>query len=123
MRTIELMGDLIAEKDNEINDKRQAYENIHIRAQLIKYNWCASISHHFTSTDFENFDHIEKIILAMIPLTDACRANFVSLLPTLDKLNDVYQKKNLNEDSTFTDLITNIQHLQTNLKQITSNDL
>ncbi|CAF3519400.1 unnamed protein product [Adineta steineri] len=123
MRTIELMGDLIAEKDNEMNDKRQAYENIHIRAQLIKHNWCASISHHFSSTDFENFDHIEKIILAMIPLTDACRTNFVSLLPTLDKLNDVYQKKNLNEDSTFTDLITNIQHLQTNLKQITSNDL
>ncbi|CAF1056521.1 unnamed protein product [Adineta steineri] len=123
MRTIELMGDLIAEKDSEMDDKRQAYENIHIRAQLIKHNWCASISHHFSSTDFENFDHIEKIILAMIPLTDACRTNFVSLLPTLDKLNDVYQKKNLNEDSTFTDLITNIQHLQTNLKQITSNDL
>ncbi|CAF1070055.1 unnamed protein product [Adineta steineri] len=123
MRTIELMGDLIAEKDNEMDDKRQAYENIHIRAQLIKHNWCASISHHFSSTDFENFDHIEKIILAMIPLTDACRPNFVSLLPTLDKLNDVYQKKNLNEDSTFTDLITNIQHLQINLKQITSNDL
>ncbi|CAF4364894.1 unnamed protein product, partial [Adineta steineri] len=26
MRTIELMGDLIAEKDNEMDDKRQAYE-------------------------------------------------------------------------------------------------
>lgn len=67
-----------------------------------------------------NFDQIEKLLTAMISFTDACRTNFMSLLPTLEKLNDVYTKANPNEVSTFTDLLTN---LRTQLKQTSSNDL
>jgi len=59
----------------------------------------------------------------MIPLTDACRNDFVSLLPILEKLNDIYVKNHLNQDSTYIDILINIQNLRTNLQQTSSEEL
>ncbi|UJR31461.1 hypothetical protein I4U23_018951 [Adineta vaga] len=124
MRVIELMNDLITEKDQATDDNRQAYENIDIRDRLVKHDWCTKISHRLTSIDTDNSDHIEKTLIAMIPLADACRTNFLSLLSTLDKFNDVYTKTNLNEDSLDTNILTNIESLRMKLQQTTSsNDL
>ncbi len=89
----------------------------------MKHDWCSRISDRLTSTDIHDFDHIGKTLTAMIPLADACRINFVSLLPILDKLTDVYTKENLNEDSIHIDILSDIQNLRTNLMQISSSDL
>ncbi len=59
----------------------------------------------------------------MIPLTDACRIDYMSLLPTLDKLDDIYTKHHLDKDSTYNDILTNIKYLRTNLHETLSNDL
>ncbi len=59
----------------------------------------------------------------MIPLTDACRMDFLSLLPILDKLNDIYTKNHLNDNSTYIDILINIQNLRTTLQQTSSIDL
>ncbi|CAF1145651.1 unnamed protein product [Adineta ricciae] len=120
LRAIELMNDLIVEKDQETADKRNVYDSIDIRDRLVKYDWCAKVSHRLTSNDMHNFDQIERLLTAMISFTDVCRTNFMSLLPMLEKLNDVYTKANPNEVSTFTDLLTN---LRAQLKQTSSNDL
>jgi molecular chaperone GrpE (heat shock protein) len=47
----------------------------------------------------------------------------MSLLPTLDKLNDIYTKHHLDKDSTYNDILTNIKYLRTNLHETLSNDL
>jgi hypothetical protein len=90
---------------------------------LVKYGWCSRISHHLTVIDHKDFNQIEKILIALIPLTDACRIDYMSLLPTLDKLNDIYTKHHLDKDSIYNDILTNIQNLRTNLNEISSNDL
>ncbi|CAF3297776.1 unnamed protein product [Rotaria sp. Silwood2] len=122
-RTMELMNDLITEKDQATDDNQHAYENIHIRDELVKHNWCSYMSRYLISIDLNDFNQIEKIAMAMIPLTDACRNDFVSLLPIIDKLNDIYTKTNLNEYSTYADFLTNIQNLRKNLLQTLSIDL
>lgn len=61
----------------------------------------------------------EKILMAMIPLTDACRMQFVSSLPILD----IYMNNHLNQDSIDNDTLTNIQNLRTNLQKNLSKDL
>jgi hypothetical protein len=50
----------------------------------------------------------------MISLIDVCRLDFVSLIPTLDKFNNVY---------TNDDLSNNIQILLRKLRQRSSDDL
>jgi len=97
--------------------------SIHIRDQLVKHGWCLRISHYLQTVDYNDFDQIEKILIAMIPLTDACRMDFLSLLPILDKLNDIYTKNHLNDDSTYIDILINIQNLRTTLQQTSSIDL
>jgi hypothetical protein len=59
----------------------------------------------------------------MMPITDVCRTDFVSLLPILDRLNDMYTKNNDNEDSTYIDILHNIQNLRNSLLQKSSIDL
>ena len=97
--------------------------SIHIRNELIKHGWCSHISHHLTTINHNNFDQIEKLIMAMIPLTDACRIEFVTLLPILDKLNDIYGNNSFNQDSLYIDISSNLQNLRKNLQQISSIDL
>lgn len=94
--------------------------SIHILNQLVDYGWCARISARLTSFDIDNFDHIDKTINTMIPLIDICHTDFISLIPTLDKFNMFYMKKN---DSTFMDILTNIQTLLTKLRQRSPDDL
>ncbi|CAF3732255.1 unnamed protein product [Rotaria sp. Silwood1] len=120
LRAILLMNDLIIEKDQAMNDKQHIYENIHIRDELVKYNWCSYISHYLISIDLNDFDQIDKLLIAMISLTDVCRNDFVSLVPILDKLNDIYTTTNPNEYSTYMNILTNIQKLRKNLLQISS---
>ncbi|CAF1589569.1 unnamed protein product [Rotaria sp. Silwood1] len=120
LRAILLMNDLIIEKDQAMNDKQHIYENIHIRDELVKYNWCSYISHYLISIDLNDFDQIDKLLIAMISLTDVCRNDFVSLVPILDKLNDIYTTTNPNEYSTYMNILTNIQKFRKNLLQISS---
>ncbi len=89
--------------------------SIEIRDQLVVHGWCSRLSIRFSSF---NTDEFEKTIHAMIPLIDVCRANFISLIPILDKL-----KTNLNDDLTYTDMLNNIQILLTKLRQRSSDDL
>ncbi len=96
------------------------FSSIHIRDQLIKHGWCSRISHHLTVIDHNDFDQMEKLLMAMIPLTDACRIDFVSLLPLLEKLDDIYTKNPLHDDSRYIEILTN---LRTNLQRTLSNDL
>lgn len=96
---------------------------IYIRDQLVKHNWCPFISQYLTSIDLNDFGQIEKILTAMIPLADACRIDFVSLVPILDKLDDIYANNKHNEYPTYIDVLTNIQNLRQSLQQTSSNDL
>ncbi|CAF3698496.1 unnamed protein product [Rotaria socialis] len=123
LRVIQLMNDLIIEKDQATDDKRLVYENIDIRDQLVKHNWCSYISHHLISIDLNEYDQIEKILAALIPLADACRNDFVSLIPVIDKLNDIYGNQNLNEYSTYMDFLSNLQNLRRILLQTSATDL
>lgn len=97
--------------------------SINILEQLVKHNWYSYLSHYLMSIDLNEFDQIEKILMALIPLTDACRDDFVSLLPILDKLNDVYSRHNLNEYSTYINVLTNLQTLRRTLSQAAETDL
>jgi hypothetical protein len=99
------------------------YFSIHIRDELVKHGWCVRVSHLLTSIDPNNFDQIEKILMSMIPLTDVCRNDFVSLLPILDELNDIYTKLNHNDGSSYTEMLNNIQNLRLNLRQSLGSDL
>jgi hypothetical protein len=90
---------------------------------LVDHGWCSRISTRLTSLDIEDFDYIEKIITAMISLIDDCRMNFISLIPTLDKIHNIYTKKNINDDLSYTDILNNIQILLTKLRQRSSDDL
>jgi hypothetical protein len=85
---------------------------------LIKHGWCSRISHHLSAIDPNDLDHTEKLLMAMITLTDACRIDFVSSLSILEKL-----KNHLNENSSHVDLLTHIEYLQANLEETFSNDL
>jgi hypothetical protein len=53
----------------------------------------------------------------MISLIDVCRKEFVSLIPTLDKFNNVYN------DLSDMDMLDNIKILLTKLQQRSSDDL
>jgi hypothetical protein len=87
--------------------------SIDIRDQLVKHGWCSRISHHLSTIDPNDFDQIEKLLTVMIPLTDACRIDFVSSLSILEKL-----KNHLNAD-----LLIQIENLRTNLEKSFPNDL
>jgi hypothetical protein len=90
---------------------------------LVERGWCSRLSTILTSIDLNDFDQIEKTLMVMMPITDVCRADFVSLLPILDRLNDMYTKNNDNEDSTHIDILHNIQNLRNSLLQKSSIDL
>ncbi len=60
--------------------------SIEIRDQLVAHGWCSRLSTRFTSFNPDDIDYIEKIIATMISFIDDCRANFISLIPTLVKL-------------------------------------
>ncbi len=85
--------------------------SIYIRNQLVDHGWCTGISARLPSFDTDDFDHIEKTIAAMIPLTDICRKDFISLILTLEKFNNMYP----NDD--------NIRIILTKLRQRSSDDL
>ncbi|CAF1525871.1 unnamed protein product [Rotaria sp. Silwood1] len=123
VRALTLMYDLIIEKDQAMDNKKEAYKNIHILNQLVDYGWCSRISTRLTLFDIDNFDHIEKTIHAMIPFINICHQDFIHLIPILDKLYKIYTKNNLNNDLTYTDIINNIQILLTKLQQKLSDDL
>ncbi|CAF1186659.1 unnamed protein product [Rotaria sordida] len=123
VRALTLMNDLIIEKEQVMDNKQDAYKDIHILNQLVDYGWCASISTRLTLFDTDNFDHIEKIIHAMIPFIDICHRDFIHLIPTLDKFHKIYIKNNLNNDSIYTDMLNNIHIILTKLRQRSSDDL
>ncbi len=89
------------------------FSSIDIRDQLVKHGWCSRISYHLSTTDPNDYDQIEKLLTVMIPLTDACRMEFVSSLSILEKLNN----------NLHVDLIRQIENLRTNLEKSFSSDL
>ena len=78
---------------------------------------------HLTQMDRTDLDQIEKILMALIPLTDICQNNFVSLIPILDELHNVYTKTKDNEDSIYINILTNLRNFRRSLQQISSKDL
>jgi len=120
IRAITLMNDLIIEKDQVMDNKREAYADIQILNQLVDHGWCSRISSRLISFDIDEFDYIEKTINAMIPLIDICRKDFISLIEILEKLNKIYT---LNDDLSYKDILNNIQILLTKLRQRSSDDL
>jgi hypothetical protein len=99
------------------------FSSIHVRDQLVDHGWCSRVASRFTSFNTDDFDQIEKTINAMLSLIDACRVDFVSLLPTLDKFNQIFTKKNIHDDLSSMDILNNIQILLTKLRQRSPDDL
>ena len=70
-------------------------------------------------------EQIEKLLLAMISLTDVCRTDFASSsLSILDKLQEIYSQRHLLQESTSNvDILLHLENLRRNLSQTLSNDL
>ena len=65
------------------------------------------MSTRFVSTiGTDEFDHVEKLLRALIPLAGACRAEFVALAGTLARVRDVYAQKAVSDPSTYADLLS-----------------
>lgn len=97
---------------------------IDIRDQLLKHGWCSRLSTHLSTIDPNEMEQIEKLLRAMILLTDVCRTDFVSSsLTALDKLHDIYSKRHLSDDSTHLDLLLHLENLRRLFQQTVSNDL
>ena len=86
--------------------------SIDIRRELITRGWCARVSSRFQSLDIEDFDHIEKTIHALIPLIDACRTDLDPLLSVFNQFHDIYSQQQLSDDSTFADVLNDLQILR-----------
>ena len=95
--------------------------SVHLRRRLVERDWCSHLSLHLTSIAHDDLDQIEKTLMLMIPLADACRVQFVARLPTLDKLNDVYAKLQPNDESVQRDILRSLERLRKNLTEAFSN--
>lgn len=110
-RVLTLINDLIVEKDQAMDSKRQVYADIDLRQQLVDHGICSRIS-----LDSEQFDSIEKTIQCMVSLIDVCQQDFVKFKSRLNKFKTIYS----NDES---NLLNSIDILLENLQKKPSEDL
>ena len=71
----------------------------------------------------DEFDHVEKMLRAMLPLAGACRDAFVALVDTLARVRDVYALKAASDSSTYADLLSLADVLVVRLRQRSPDEL
>ena len=97
--------------------------SIDIRQQLLTRDWCARLSSRLQSLDIEAFDHIEKTIHAFVPFASACRPDFSPLLGVFDQFHNIYSQQHLSDESTFGELLDDLQILRSKLRARPSDEL
>lgn len=99
-------------------EKNFCASRIDIRDQLLKHGWCSRLSAHLSTIDLNEMEQIEKLLRAMISLTDGCRSDFVSSSRTiLDKLHHIYSNRHLADDSIHRDILLHLKNLQQDFQQ------
>ncbi|XP_021375655.1 nucleotide exchange factor SIL1-like isoform X1 [Mizuhopecten yessoensis] len=93
VKVVTLLQDLIVEKDitlsieNKNKEKVQQYEMVHLRDAIREQGLCVWLPRLLEATDH---DSREKVLQAMLTLTDTCREDISLALPTLKKLLQEY---------------------------------